>query len=254
MSGIATTVGEGIGHLVLADPARRNALSVQLMHDAAQALDGFSADPAVRVVVVSGHGTDFSVGADLRQLAGDRRQAIPEAAARLFRGLEAFDRPIIAMIRGYCLGAGVAVALRADLRIATPTSVFGIPAARVGIGYPIPEVRTLVRAVGTAAAADLLLTAGRIDGVEAHRIGLVTRLAAADDLDAATLSVAEAIASNAPLSVRAAKATIAAVADPDRPEARQRAGELLDLCADSRDAREGARAIIEKRGPVFLGR
>jgi enoyl-CoA hydratase/carnithine racemase len=248
---IRTSVTGGIARLVLVDSDRHNAMSRSMMRDAAAALDRFAADPAVRVVVVSGHGADFSAGADLRGITtGPELEA---AAAALFRGLEAFDRPVVAVVRGYCLGAGVALALRADVRIATPTSVFGVPAARVGIGYPLAEVRALVRVVGPAAAADLLITARRIDGVEAHRIGLVTRLVEDRDLDVAALSVAESVVANAPLSVRAAKAAIAAVVDPDRPGMCERAEQLIATCAGSRDAREGADAILQKRPPEFTG-
>ncbi|URM99025.1 enoyl-CoA hydratase-related protein [Actinomadura madurae] len=250
---IQVDVSGGLARLVFANPRRRNALTSRMMLDAAAALDRLAADLDVRVLIVSGHGATFSAGADLRGMPGGGGDA-PDAAAELFRGLDGFDRPVIALIRGHCLGAGAAVALHADVRIAAPDSVFGIPAARVGIGYPMPEVKALVAAVGPSAAADLLYTARRVDGVEAHRMGLVTRLAADGDLDAVTASVAESIAANAPLSVRAAKAAIAAVTSPDRPAHRCRAERLLDLCAGSADAKEGARAILEKRPPVFVGR
>ncbi|MFE7441033.1 enoyl-CoA hydratase-related protein [Streptomyces chartreusis] len=255
-----------IGRLVFVNPGRRNALSSQMMLDSAVALNRFASDPEVRAVIVSGHGTTFTAGADLTEMAdtdssehgdaterGTDRPTTPDAAAALFRSLDGFDRPIIAMIRGYCLGAGVAVALRADLRVATPQSAFGIPAARVGIGYPLPEVESLVAAVGPSAAADLLFTARRIDGAEAHRLGLVTRLVDDTDLDAVTTSIGEAIAANAPLSIRAAKAAIATIGS-DQPDLRHRAEQLLQICANSVDAREGARAILQKRPPRFLGR
>lgn len=261
VGGVEATASDGIGRLVFVNPARRNALSNRMMLDAATALDRFREDARIRAVVLSGAGDTFASGADLGEAAATgpdgrhTRPVTPEGAGRLFGSLDAFDRPLLALIRGHCLGAGVAVALRADIRIATPDSVFGIPAARVGIGYPVPEVESLVAAVGPGAASDLLFTARRVDGAEAHRIGLVTRLVPGDDLDDTVTAVARAIAENAPLSVRAAKATIAAVTGGDRrPSALERAQRLIDLCSDSADAREGALAFVQRRPPQFRGR
>ena len=257
---VEVTVSDEIGRIVFANPTKRNALSKQMMLDAASVLDRFKEDSRIGAVIVSGANGTFAAGADLGEAAASRaenRDARPvtldAAAGRLFNSLDAFDRPILAMIRGYCLGAGVAIALRADIRIATPDSIFGIPAARVGIGYPLPEVEALVAAVGPAAASDLLFTARRIDGVEAHRIGLATRLATEEDLDGAVTEVARTISGNAPLSVRAAKAAIASVTGRDRPDALERAHRLLDLCANSYDAHEGALAFMERRPPAFRG-
>ncbi|MEU6381794.1 enoyl-CoA hydratase-related protein [Streptomyces sp. NPDC046909] len=257
---VEATAADGIGRLVFVNPAKRNALSTRMMLDAATVLDRFREDDRIRAVILSGAGDTFASGADLGEAAATgpdgqhTRPVTPEGAGRLFSSLDAFDRPLLAMIRGHCLGAGVAVALRADIRIATEDSVFGIPAARVGIGYPVPEVESLVAAVGPGAASDLLFTARRIDGVEAHRIGLVTRLTRDGDLDDEVAKAARTIAANAPLSVRAAKATIAAVVGGNRAPALEHAQRLIDLCSDSADAREGALAFVQRRAPEFRGR
>jgi enoyl-CoA hydratase/carnithine racemase len=158
------------------------------------------------------------------------------------------------MIRGYCLGGGLAIAMQTDIRIASTDSQFGIPAARLGIAYGFEGLRRLVSLVGQANARMILYTGERMDAAEAFRIGLVNRVLAPERLDADVFELAQTIASNAPLSVAASKIAIDQVLlDPaDRDLAAL--SRTTAACFDSDDYREGRTAFLEKRKPQFTGR
>ncbi|MBN9508592.1 MAG: enoyl-CoA hydratase/isomerase family protein [Alphaproteobacteria bacterium] len=244
---------EGIGLLTFNQPEKHNAMSIAMWTGLGEALDWFAADSALRVLVVTGAGERaFVSGADIGEFDANRADAAAQAeyerrtAAGRMR-LAAFPRPVIARIRGYCLGGGVAVALAADLRIAGEGAVFGIPAARLGVAYGADLVRALVDVVGPAQAKFLLYSGQRIDAAEAARIGLVNRVVADAALAETVESLARAIAANAPLSIRAAKLAIAAE-DPDAIAA------AIAACFDSADYREGRAAFAAKRPPRFQGR
>jgi enoyl-CoA hydratase/carnithine racemase len=259
---VQAAVRDGTGWIVIAHAARRNALSRAMMIAMTGALRSLDADPQVAVIVIRGDGTDaFSAGADITEFAtrrADGGQGRPDdAITTMFEALETLSTPLIAMISGYCLGAGMAIALGADLRIADVHSRFAIPAARLGIGYPLPQVRALTALVGPGAAAEILYTGRQYGAAEALRIGLVNRVVQAADLEAAVVELSAVIASNAPLSVRAAKASIKAsimsVPADAHSSAQVRAEDLIAACAASADTREGHRAFLDKRPPRFLG-
>ncbi len=243
----------GVALITFNNPEKRNAMSLAMWDGLAAALDVLEGDGSVRVLVLTGAGAKaFVSGADISQFDAARADASAQreydrrtAAGRA--RLAAFARPVIASIRGYCLGGGLALALQADLRIAAEDSEFGIPAARLGVAYSAEMVRQLVAVVGPAHARMLLYTGSRIGAQEAERIGLVNRVVADSDLSDAVLDLARTIADNAPLSVRAAKL---AVAGTDR-DAMQAA---IDACFDSEDYREGRAAFAAKRPPRFHGR
>jgi len=247
---------DAIAWVTISNPARRNALSISMMGMLAESLRRLDADPDVRVIVVRGDGTDaFAAGADItefeaQQTSAEARQSADRTVAGLFDILATSATPVVAMIHGYCLGAGMAIALAADIRIADDDSRFAIPAARLGIGYPLSLTHALVSAAGSGMAAEILFTGRMLAAGEALSAGLVNRLLPSHALEAATRDLAGSIAANAPLSVHAAKAAIRAVADPARREA---AEALVAACAVSADAREGQRAFSEKRRPRFAG-
>jgi len=253
-------VEDGIGLITFNQPAKRNAISVDMWLGLSEILDVFAADDEVRVVVLTGAGHQaFVSGADVSQFEQQRGNANVEAEYdRLTSAgrtkLAAFAKPVIARIRGFCLGGGLGIAMSADLRIAAVDSEFGIPAARLGIAYGFELVRKLVSLVGPAHARMLLYCGTRIDADEAQRIGLVNRVVRDEDLNMTVVDLARTIADNAPLSVRAAKL---AVNESVKSESEQNAAAVhaaVAACFDSADCREGRSAFLEKRTPVFQGR
>ncbi|MEU6147478.1 enoyl-CoA hydratase-related protein [Streptomyces sp. NPDC047081] len=263
-SGIRTEVRDAVGTVEISNPARRNALSVAMMTELAAALRTLDEDPAVRVVVLRGAGEDaFVSGADISEFPDRQdataRQAADRAAGALFTQLSAVSVPVIARIHGYCIGAGMALALGADIRYADTRSVLAIPAARLGVGYPLAQTAALIQAVGPSAASDVLFTGRRLPASEAHALGLVDRVVAPEELGEEVDELAATIAANAPLSVRAAKASIRAVrrlseGDGEVAEAARRLAEqAVDRCHTSHDLREGALAFLDKRRPRFTG-
>lgn len=253
---VRTEAAENVGWVTISNPARHNALSIAMMRTLGEGLRHLDADPAIRVIVLRGDGTTaFAAGADISEFEGQQnsaeaRRSADRIVSELFGTLEGLSTPLIAMIHGHCLGAGVAIALGADFRIAAEDARFAIPAARLGIGYPVALTHALVHAVGQGHAAEILFTGRTFMASEALAAGLVNRMLPASELQDAVTTLTAAIAANAPLSVRAAKAAIAAFADPTRQST---ANALTEACTTSADAREGQRAFMEKRKPRFSG-
>jgi enoyl-CoA hydratase len=245
-----------IGWATISNPEQRNALSTAMMSLLDDGLHRLDADPDVRVIVLRGEGSAaFAAGADISEFHGQQnngevKQLADAIVGKLFARLELLSTPLVAMIHGYCLGAGMAIALGADIRICSADSTFAIPAARLGIGYPIALTRALVRTAGPAHAAEVLFTGRRLSAGEALQAGIVNRVVSSETLSTTVLELAETIATNAPLSVRAAKAAIRSV---DAPERLAAAEAYVSACVDSSDAREGQRAFMDKRRPQFQG-
>ncbi|MCC6473749.1 MAG: enoyl-CoA hydratase/isomerase family protein [Burkholderiales bacterium] len=248
-----------IGWMIFNNPERRNALSLDMWEAVPVILADFGADPKVRVVVLAGAGDRaFASGADISQF--ERTRATPESAARSTeigsRGRAAIaqcEKPTIAMIRGYCLGGGMAVALDCDLRVASEDARFGIPAAKLGIGYAFEGVKAICDLIGPARGKEMLFTGRHFDAQEALHLGLVNRVVPGAGLEGAVRAWTDAIARNAPLSIVAAKKAFnAAVQDPqDRDMKAVRAAAAA--CMASEDFKEGRRAFMDKRAPLFRG-
>jgi len=257
---ILADVHDRVGLITFNQPAKHNAISVEMWAGLEEVLRSWQDDESVRVVVLAGAGEkSFVSGADISQFEKLRGDADAQREYdRLTRGgrdrLAAFPKPAIARIRGYCLGGGLAIAMMADLRIAAQDSEFGIPAARLGIAYGFENVRTLVSLVGPAHARMMLYGGARIGSTEAERIGLVNRVVATETLVEVVADLARTIADNAPLSVRASKLTINQIlrdpADRDMDAMARASAE----CLNSEDYREGRTAFLEKRPPQFRGR
>lgn len=246
-----------IGWLVFDNPARRNAVSIGMWEAIPGVLDDFAADPAIRVVVLAGAGDRaFVSGADISQFESQR--SAPEAVRRYEEigeaaqsKLQDFDKPTIAMIRGYCIGGGVNIAAACDLRLAADDARFSIPAAKMGLGYRASSMKKLVDIVGAAYAKEIMITARQFSAVEAREMGLVHRVAGVAELSKLTREYCDAIASNAPLTMRAAKRVIHEVTRSGYDAARCNA--WVKECFDSADYREGRTAFMEKRKPGFKG-
>ena len=256
---ILASIEDGVGRVVFNQPEKRNAMSVNMWEGMGAALDLFAEDSSVRCVVLQGAGDKaFVSGADISQFEKVRSNADAQqeydrvtSAGRL--KLSNYRKPVIAQIRGFCMGGGLGIAMSTDIRIASDDSQFGIPAAKLSIAYGFDMVRALVDLVGPAHAHMILMTGERFDAREAERIGLVNKVVPVAELDATVAKLTATLAGNAPLSLTTNKQTVKAVlkdaADRDMAAIRT----AMAACFDSADYKEGRRAFMEKRKPVFTG-
>lgn len=251
---------DGVGVVTFNNPDKRNAMSLEMWEGLGEALTALRDDDAVRVVILRGAGGKaFVSGADISQFEKTRHNAAASeeyarrsAAQRTL--LADYPKPTIACIDGYCLGGGMQVAMLTDIRLASHSSQFGIPAARLGIAYGYDGLNHLVSLVGPSWARLLMYTGMRIDAAEALRIGLVERLFPQGELWGETMTIAGTIAQNAPLAIKAAKITIAEVLKDESRRDMEAIKTIGNACMDSEDFREGRQAFMEKRQPQFRGR
>jgi enoyl-CoA hydratase/carnithine racemase len=253
-------VAGSVATVTFNNPARRNALTAQMRAALPGVLTALNADGDVRVVVATGAGeAAFMSGADISEFAAQRtapadRAAFDRGQAALAEAWATLGKPVIAMIRGYCLGGGLLTALQADIRIASDDSQFGIPAARLGLGYAFSGVTGLITLVGPAKAAEILFSARRFSAAEALQMGLVNQVVPGDALHETVYGLAAAIADNAPLTVAAVKAAIREASRPAQERDLARVNAMVEACFRSADYLEGQRAFAEKRPPSFTGR
>ena len=251
---------DGVALLTFNQPDKLNAISVEMWEGIGSVLDECREDNSVRVLILSGAGAKaFSAGADLGEFGRSRDGAVARheyekmtVAARA--KLTDFPKPVIARIRGHCLGGGLGIAMHADMRIAARDSRFGIPAARLGFAMGFDMVTRLVSLVGEAHARMLLYTAARIEAAEAARIGLVNRTVPDEDLSDVVVDLARTIADNGPLALAAAKLSVDQAVRAPGTRDMQAVEEAIARCFDSTDYKEGRAAFSEKRSPRFQGR
>ena len=233
--------------LIFDNPARRNAVTAPMLAGTLSALHEAEADDAVRVVILRGAGEQaFVSGADISAFGSD--DGVDRGGTgpvEITEAMASMAKPVIAALRGWCLGAGAMLAFAADVRVAGDDLRIGVPAAKLGVAYPREGVERMVALGGPAVASELLLTGEPYDAASALRAGLVNRVVPAAVLFEEAAALAALLAGNAPLTMRASKLAIAGDAAAD---------EVIAACFRSEDFAEGQRAFAEKRRPAFRGR
>jgi enoyl-CoA hydratase/carnithine racemase len=250
-----------IGWIVFNQPEKHNAVSHAMWQRMPEYVGDLAADDSIRVVVLRGAGERaFVAGADISEFKDRRRNMADEEeygriAARGTEALATLGKPLLAMIHGYCVGGGVSIALTCDIRIAADDARFGIPAARLGLGYDHAGIRKLMNLIGPAYTKEIFFTA-RTDfsPPEALRMGLVNQVVPKADLERFTRHYAVTIAGNAPLTVRSVKCTVSQLLRPEGERDLASLDKLMVECFNSQDYQEGVRAFSEKRRPQFQGR
>ena len=249
----------GVGYLTFNNPERHNAVSLEMWEAASGILADFAADKAIRVVVLTGAGGKaFVSGADISKFESERssKEAIDRynvAVDKANTAVYEFPKPTIAMIRGYCIGGGVGLALCCDMRICSDNSKFGVPAAKLGLGYGFTGIKKLVDVVGPSFAKEIFYTARQFTAPEALQMGLVNRMLPDAELEKYVKDYADTISGNAPLTVDAVKFIVGEVVKPESKQNLKKCAELVAECFASKDYIEGRKAFMEKRKAAFIG-
>ena len=249
-----------IGYLGLNQPEKHNAISYEMWTGLVEIIDDFESDDDIHLIIIYGEGGKaFSSGADISQF--EQARACPEtiriydgAAERAQEKLATMSKPTIAKITGYCIGGGLATALCCDLRFATHDSKFGIPAAKLGLGYGYSGLKPLVQLVGPTHAKEIMFTARQFSAAEAYEMGLINQALTRRELNRFVYEYTETIANNAPLTIRACKRIINEIGKETGNRDLSLCERLVSDCFASQDYKEGRRAFMQKRAPRFLGK
>ena len=249
----------GVGYLIFNNPERHNAVSLEMWEAASDFLADFAVDKAIRVVVLTGAGGKaFVSGADISKFESERSSqeaverynvAVDKANAAVYE----FAKLTIAMIRGYCIGGGLGLALCCDLRICSDNSKFGVPAAKLGLGYGHERMKKLVDLVGPSFAKEIFFTARQFTAPEALQMGLVNRVLGEAELEKYVKDYADTISGNAPMTVNSVKYIVGEVLKDENERNLARCADLVAQCFASNDYIEGRKAFMEKRKPAFTG-
>ncbi len=259
MSKVITQKHGAIAHLILSNPDKMNAMTMEMWQAIPSALQAFDHDPEVRVIVISGDGEKaFISGADISQF--DKLRGTEEAQAQYnacvsdaYAAPILCSKPVIASIRGYCFGGGLGFAASCDVRICAEDAQFRMPAARLGLGYDPSSVKRFMDILGAANTADIFYSARRFDAKNALHMGFVSQVHPVNELQSQTLAYAQMVSENAPLTMAAAKFAIRQGLIDESEKDLITARQMVKECFASEDYKEGRKAFAEKRTPVFKG-
>ena len=250
----------GIGWVIFNNPEKRNAMSLEMSEATAAAMESYAKDPEVRVVILRGQGDKaFVSGADISQFK-ERRSSMEQVRAaeaiseRTNKAIRECPKPVIAMIRGFCMGGGLGVAVACDIRIASDDSRFGVPAAKLGVGYRFTGIRRLAELVGPQFTAEIFYTGRQFTSQEALQMGLVNRLLPVAELDKYVADFAATLAGNAPLTLAAVKKCLIELRKDPAERDLDLCQKMVEDCFASEDYIEGRNAFMEKRKPAFKGK
>ena len=252
---------DAVARLRLNNPDKRNPLDHDVLDALAAALPGLDRGIDVRCVVITGAGRAFSAGYDIgaipeQSFERDAEALVAHPFHAAMEAVSAHPYPVLAAINGHCLGGGLELAVRCDLRICAAGAKLGMPPAKLGLIYGHTGLERFIDVIGVAATRDLFLTGRTVDAERALAIGLVGEVVPDDEIEAASLELAALVASNAPLSTKGNKRAIETLARFPRltPEQERELIELRESCFASEDFREGIAAFAEKRKPRWQGK
>jgi enoyl-CoA hydratase len=249
-----------VGHIIFNNPAKLNAVSLDMWDAVHGLLTEYAADAAIHVVVVSGAGGKaFVSGADISKFESERanmeaQKRYDSISTKSYDLLYNFPKPTLAKITGYCIGGGMNLAGCCDLRFCNEGARFGVPAAKLGLGYGFERVRRLSESIGLSKTLEVIYTGRQFSAQEALDMGFVQRVTADSDLEAAVAETTTFIAQNAPMTIALAKAAAREIGKPESQRDFARLDAMVRACFDSQDYVEGRRAFMEKRKPSFQGK
>jgi enoyl-CoA hydratase/carnithine racemase len=252
---------EAVARLTISNPERRNALDHEILEALAEVLPGLDRGVEIRCVVITGAGEVFSAGYDIADIpeetfATDAEALVAHPFQAAMEAVSAHPYPVLAAINGHCLGGGLELAIRCDLRLCAMGAKLGMPPARLGLIYGHTGLQKFIDVVGLARTKELFLTGRNLSAPRAVAIGLVHDTVLDSKLEVTALELASEVAANAPLSLRGNKHAIETLNSYSRltPEQERELIELRRSCFGSEDFREGIRAFAEKRKPEWRGR
>ncbi|MEO8143779.1 MAG: enoyl-CoA hydratase [Betaproteobacteria bacterium] len=260
MAELKTSINGAVATVLFSNPPKMNAMSHDMWLAVPRAFAELDRNPAVRVIVCAGHGEKaFISGADISQF--EKLRGTAEAQAEYNKAVEQAyvapmncSKPVVARIRGICIGGGLGFAAACDLRICSENSIFRMPAARLGLGYSPAGVRRFMNVLGAANTTDIFMSARKFDAQEALRMGFVSQVTAVEELEKAVAAYCKMVSENAPLTVAAAKFAVQQWQKDEKDRDLARAMKMVETCFASEDHKEGRKAFMEKRTPEFRGR